>query len=262
MVHWNAADYHRHSQIQLKWAQELLDKLKLRGDERVLDIGCGEGKVTRQIAQILPAGSALGIDMSPEMIGFARKSLLRAPLPNLQFEQEDASRLPYENEFDVIFSNAALHWIKDQRPVLKGIYKALKKNARILLQMGGQGNAARLVAAAGRLIRASDWEGYFKDFTFPWGFYSSSEYSAWLKEAGLLPLRVELLEKDMAYQERENLAGWIRTTWMPYTTRVPENRREEFISRFIDLYLETDAPDEKGVIHAKMVRLEVEAAKR
>ncbi|MCK5217701.1 MAG: methyltransferase domain-containing protein [Methanosarcinales archaeon] len=95
MYKWNAKEYANFSAEQQKWAEELLSKLALKGNERVLDIGCGDGKITAGIAQLLPEGSVLGIDNSKEMIRFAKENFPLEQFTNLTFELEDARTLSY-----------------------------------------------------------------------------------------------------------------------------------------------------------------------
>ena len=101
---------------QQLWAQELLGKLKLRGDECLLDVGCGDGKVTAEIAAHLPRGRVVGVDLSLDMVHLAEERFAPELIPNLRFEQADASDLPFNEEFDVVFSNAVLHWVIDHQP--------------------------------------------------------------------------------------------------------------------------------------------------
>ncbi len=149
---WNAEDYAQHSRPQQKWARELIGKLRLRGPESVLDIGCGDGKVTAEIAYLVPDGRVVGIDNSPAMIALAAERYPRHRHPNLLFRRMDAAALTFSGQFDVVFSNAALHWIRDHRPVLAGILQALKPGGRIVLQMGGRGNAAQMLAISERTL--------------------------------------------------------------------------------------------------------------
>jgi trans-aconitate 2-methyltransferase len=258
---WNAADYASHSSQQQAWARELIAKLALKGDEMVLDIGCGDGKITAEIAALLPGGSAIGIDSSEGMIALAQQSFPPRSYPNLLFRTADARALPFREEFTVVFSNATLHWIPDQIPVLHGIARSLKHGGRILLQMGGKGNGAYVVSTFERLMSASRWSTYFAGFVFPYGFYGPEEYAQWLRQAGLSPLRVELIPKDMVHAGKAGLAGWIRTTWLPYTQRVPEQEQDHFIADLVDAYVAEHPLDEQGRVHVKMVRLEVEAVK-
>lgn len=256
---WDSADYARNSATQFAWAQELLTKLRLRGDESVLDIGCGDGKITALIAKSVPRGRVTGIDRSPDMIALARTAFPAAEHPNLDFEEMDAGHLRYDREFDVAFSNAVLHWLRDHKPFLRGLGKSLKLGGRVLLQMGGRGNARDILAVVDELIRSPRWTSFFTGFDFRYGFYGPQEYTAWLMEAGLLARRIELIPKDMKQPNREGLAGWIRTTWLPYTERVPVQLRGAFIDDTIDAYLRNRPADADGTIHVAMVRLEVEA---
>ena len=239
----------------------MIAKLGLRGDERVLDIGCGDGKITASIARLVPEGSALGIDSSPSMIEFARSTSPADANPNLSFAIEDASRLPYHAEFDVVFSTAALHWVRDHRPVLTGIYACLKPGSRLLIQMGGQGNAAGIISVADELIKKPRWRAYFKEFPFPYGFYVPGEYRRWAEQAGLIVDRAELVPKDVAHAGRDALDGWFRTTWLPYLDRVPRQAQPDFIKQVVDAYLDSNPTGPDGSIHVAMVRLEVAGRK-
>lgn len=262
MVSWNPSDYQSNSSAQLHWARELIAKLDLKSSEHVLDIGCGDGKVTAEIARLVPDGSVLGIDSSEPMVRFASESFPADAWPNLSFEETDASSLAFSDRFDAVFSNATLHWIIDHRPVLRGIASALKPGGRCLLQMGGRGNAAGIIEVLDMPGPVLDrWGGYLADLEFPYGFYGPEDYMPWLVDAGLTPIRVELLERDMAQQGVEGLAGWVRTTWMPYTQCIPEEHRERFISDVVSAYLAKHPLDNHGQAHVQMVRLEVEAVR-
>jgi trans-aconitate 2-methyltransferase len=104
----------------------------LAGNEAVLDIGCGDGKITALIAKSLPIGRVVGIDSSPPMINLAASSFPKAQYPNLSFQLMDAKQLAFTSEFDIAFSNAALHWILDQKGVLLGAQMCLKAQGRLL----------------------------------------------------------------------------------------------------------------------------------
>lgn len=258
---WNAADYNKSSHAQQLWAQELIAKLGLRGNERVLDIGCGDGKVTAAITASVPQGAVTGIDSSPEMIRFAREHFPHSTHPNLTFVQMDAGHIVFQEEFDVVFSNAALHWISNHRTVIAGIARSLCPEGRLLVQMGGKGNADQVFRVLNVLLGNRRWSRYFEGFSFAYGFFGTAEYRQWLAEAGLEPVRVELIPKDMAYLTREDFAGWIRTTWLPWMARLPGGEQQVFIEAFIDEYLAIYPADADGAIHVGMVRLEAEAKK-
>lgn len=256
MSTWNPADYAKNSAGQQAWARELIAKLQLRGMEHILDIGCGDGKVTAEIASCVPHGVVIGIDNSLEMITHAQST---HQLDNLLFQAADASRLTFSSQFDVVFSNACLHWIYDHRPVLQGIRNALRPGGRILLQMGGQGNAADILAVVTALISTPRWSPYFQNFTFRYGFHSQEQYCHWLQDVGLQPQRVELIPKRMLHRGPEGLAGWVRTAWMPYTEPVPASMREQFLQAIVNQYLRHHPLDALGNAAVNMVRLEVDA---
>lgn len=258
---WDAADYRDSSSQQKKWGRELLSKLALRGDEHVLDIGCGDGKLTAEIALLVPSGRVVGIDNSPEMIAFARDEFPPGTCPNLSWAVMDAQELRFEEEFDVVFSNAVLHWIPDQRQVLRGVERSLRGGGKVLFQMGGRGMASNVIKVLMSLLSRDEWGRYFHDFSPPYSFCSPEEYKLWLEEAGLSPLRVELVPKDMTHEGRSGLAAWIRTTWLPFTQRLPEESRDDFIDEMVEGYMELYPPDAEGLVHVDAVRLEVEAQK-
>ena len=258
---WDAKDYASNSQNQFQWAQERLSKLKLGGSEAVLDIGCGDGKITAQIAKSLPNGKAVGIDSSPQMVNLAASSFPKEQYPNLSFQLMDAKKLTFTSEFDVVFSNAALHWILDQKSVLLGVRRCLNVQGRLLFQMAGKGNAQSVLDIFDELLNTVRWQRYFKDFKFPYAFLAPEEFKVLLKEAGLEPLRVEFFGKDMKFAGAEGLAGWVRTTWLPFTECVPIEHRGDFVEEIASRYLKRCPADGEGIVHLGMMRLEVEAKK-
>jgi trans-aconitate methyltransferase len=169
------------------------------------------------------------------MVRFARDRF-KDRFPSLSFEQADAAALRFDNEFDVIFSNAALHWVQDHVSVVQGIARALRPGGRVLLSMGGQGNVAEVIAAVQELIQQPTWAHYFKDWFFTYAFHPPKHYQEWLTGAGLEPVRLELVPKDMVHTP-EKFTAWIRTTWLRYTQRVPEYLRDRFVAEFVARHL-------------------------
>ena len=254
---WNARDYAASSTAQETWANELIEKLSFTGRETLLDIGCGDGKITYRMAKILGAGRVTGIDRSQNMIEFAAQTFAA---PNLDFVQMCATQIKLCEKYDMAFSNAALHWVSDHAAVLRSLRANLKQGARILLQMGGAGNAAELFDVIDALIASQAWRAYFEDFQFPYTFCDVDYYHELLSSCGYQPRRLELIPKDMVHADRSGFVGWLRTTWFPYTERLPTGElREKFLHDLGDAYLRRCPVDTKGQTHVKMVRLEVEA---
>ena len=259
MHSWKPEKYEKSSEAQQLWAAELLSRIDIQGFERILDIGCGDGKITAKVADLVPEGSVLGIDSSAAMVAFAAERHPPEEHPNLLFEKGDARNLDFDGEFDLVVSFAALHWVSDHRPVLQGIRRALRPGGRAFLQFGGRGNAALPLAIADEMIKEDSWRRSFEGFDFRYAFFGPEEYRIWIEEAGLVPKRVELIQKDMVQPGPEAFAGWIETTWLPYLERVPEGRRREFVSEVVGRYLRLHPPDGEGRVHVGMVRLEAVA---
>ena len=258
---WDSQDYARHSAAQAQWAQELIAKLEMRGTEAVLDIGSGDGKVTAALAARVPHGSVLGLDSSPEMVEQALRAYPPDRHPNLRFVLGNALELDFERRFDLAFSNATLHWVRDHLRVLQGVARALKPGGRLLFQMGGRGNAWQILEVISELARERPWDAWLGLLPFPFGFYGPEEYAGWLGQAGLRARRLELIPKLMRQPGAEGLAAWARTTWLPFTQAVPPERREELVARVVERYLRRRPPEADGTVMVEMVRLEVEACR-
>ncbi len=300
---WNAADYAANSVVQQAWARELISQLNLRGDERILDVGCGDGKVTAEIARAVPRGMAAGIDASPQMVEFARNAFPPEKFPNLKFHVMDAREIkaahfsspspPQKEEragvrrlatpnskplapplsplrrgegvkitpFDLVFSNATLHWVDDHQAFLRSAASILRSGGRLVVSCGGKGNAQDVFVAARPEMRLKCWRDFFRGMGKPYFFYSPEDYERWLPRFGFKTRGVRLAPKDATYNGRDGFAAWMRTTWLPYVQRVPENLREEFIVSVTNRYLTRHPPDTNGKVHVRMVRLEIDAVK-
>ena len=154
------------------------------------------------------------------MICFTREHFSSDIHPNLTFVRMDATHLGFLEEFDVVFSNAALHGVSDHRPVLAGIARSLRRSGRVLIQMGGNGNADQVFSVLDVLLGKRYWSRYFEGFSFAYGFFGTAEYRQWLADAGLEPIRVDLIPKDLSFPTRDAFAAWIRTTWLPWLARL------------------------------------------
>lgn len=255
---WDATDYAQNASAQYVWAQALIERLSLNGQEAILDVGCGDGRITAEIAAG-HGGRVVGVDSSTAMVRLASEQ--HAEQGNLVFRQMDAAALRFNEAFDLIFSNAALHWVKDHQAVLHGMAQALRPGGRVLLSMGGKGNAAQLLPVVDALIGSKKWRGYFEGFQFPYAFYGVEEYQTWSPATGLKTSRLELVAKDMVHGSVAALKGWLRTTWFPFTQQLAPDRQDAFIDELVGNYLEHYPVDDLGRTHINMIRLELEAVK-
>jgi len=250
---WQPQAYAVYSHGQTVWAKELIEKIGINGDESILDVGCGDGKITDYLSA-LTQGKVVGVDLNADMIAFAQATFERAI-----FMQMDAQKLEFEERFDIVFSNAALHWVSNHEAVVSGIYRALKPGGKAILQMGGYGNAHEIFDALESVV--SEFLEYFDGFVSPYTFCSDSTYEQLLENAGFSRYRAELIPKDMIHTDTVAFRGWLETTWFPYIQRIPEEMREVFIRRWMEAYITLHPLDEGGRIHISMIRLEIKAEK-
>ena len=173
---WNSDLYQSSHSFVWHYGRDLLVPLNARPGERVLDAGCGTGQLTAEIAQF--GAEVVGIDASPDMIATARQNF-----PHVQFEIADATALSYRNEFDVVVSNAALHWVRDQPSAIASIARALKPRGRLVSEMGGRGNLNHLLAAIYRALRQLGVGS--PEQLSPWSFPSIGEFAPLLESHGL-----------------------------------------------------------------------------
>jgi trans-aconitate methyltransferase len=262
-VIWNPADYAAHSGAQTDWGLELVSRLALRGDERALDVGCGDGKITAALACRLPRGWVLGVDSSCEMIAFARAQHAAEAPGRIAFEPGDARHLraPDGDLFDLVISNATLHWVDDHAAFLRSAAACLQPGGRLVVSCGGKGNAHDVFLALRATLRDSRWRGFFRRLEAPYFFYDTEDYKRWLAQAGFTDARIRLTDEKLEFAGSAGLAAWIRTTWMPYTQRVPADQREQFIGEVVARFEAAHPAQSSGKLPVRIVRLELSAVK-
>ena len=144
MREWNAEAYHRVSDPQLAWGLRVLLRLPLRGDECVLDVGCGTGRLTDKLLERLPAGQVVALDQSLNMLAVARDYLAPRFPSQVRLVAADAAALPVANRADAVFSTATFHWVLDHPALFRSLFAALKPGGRLVAQCGGGPNIQRV----------------------------------------------------------------------------------------------------------------------
>ena len=236
MTEWNAADYSRHSSLQEAMAQEVLALLDLKDSKRILDVGCGDGKITAKIADRSPRGSVVGVDPSRDMIAFAQSHFDPATRPNLRFEIADARSLPFKHEFDLVVSFNALHWIPEQDAALASIHSALISDGRAQLRLVVAGARKSLEYVVEETRQTSKWSAYFQDFHDPYLRLTSDEYAALAKRNAFRVLGVETRDHAWDFGSRAAFAAFSAVGCVEWTRRLPEAKRPEFINDVLDRY--------------------------
>jgi trans-aconitate 2-methyltransferase len=238
MTEWDAVNYVRRSSMQEAMAAEVLALLHLNGSERVLDIGCGDGRITTEIASRLPQGSVVGVDASRDMTEFAQKHASR---PNLQFLVANAANLPFHNEFDLIVSFNALHWLPDPDPPLRCIRAAMKPTATAQLRLVPDGERKSLETVIEETRKTSRWARYFQNFRDPYLHRTAEEYAQVAARNGLRVERIEVSSKAWDFQTRENFFASCDVTLVEWTKVLPTAEKSIFITDVLDHYEKVSA---------------------
>jgi trans-aconitate 2-methyltransferase len=248
MTEWNASEYDRLSALQAAMAEEVLSLLELRGTERILDIGCGNGKTTAEIATRVPKGVVTGVDASARMIAFAAAHCDATRHPNLHFAVADARQLPFQREFDLVVSFNALHWIPDQAEALQSIRSTIKSDGRAQLRLVPKGERKSLEDVIEDTRLSSRWIGYFESFHDPYLHLTPEQYGVLADQNGFQVTRMHTEAKAWDFESRAAFLAFGSVTFVEWTQHLPETERPEFIRDVLDRYQQvaSDAPGEEN----------------
>ena len=221
---WDAATYHRVSSPHVKWAGVLLDRLDLRGDETVLDAGCGSGRVTLMLADRLPDGRVIAVDQAPSMVEHARAALSGV---SASVFQADLVELTLDEAVDAVFSSAVFHWIPDHDRLFARLRAALRPGGRLAAQCGGEGNVERFHAAAREVGAEPPYDAHLAGWTGPWNFAGPGETAERLERAGFGAVEAWLEPYPVVPDDPE---GYLRSVCLGYhLEQLPEERREPYV---------------------------------
>ena len=224
---WDATTYHRASDVQEAWAEKLLALLPLRGDETVLDAGCGSGRVTRRLLDLVPRGSVIAVDSSEEMVEHARETLgdratvLRADLTELELAEP----------VDAAFSNAVFHWILDQDRLFERLHAALRPGGVLVAGCGGPGNVERFFEIVDAVVAEQPYHRHLAGFERSWRFPGADETEARLRASGFADVRTWIEPADVTPQDPE---GFVRTAPLRcHLERLPEELHDRFVAEVL-----------------------------
>jgi trans-aconitate methyltransferase len=254
---FNGEQYKQASTHQKEWGVQLIAELGLEGHERVLDLGCGDGVLTAVLADSLPKGAVVGVDASRGMLD----SALKNQRDNLVFELKDIQALDFTAEFDLVFSNASLHWVKDHRLLLEAVYKALKPDGRVRFSFAGSGNCPTFIKVVREYMQIPQYRRYFENFAWPWFMPDAEEYAALLHSTPFKNSRVWTGNADRYFPDAAAMTAWLdQPCLVPFKQVLQPPGRTFFRDLVVEKVLaEAKQPD--GRYFEKFVRLNVSAQK-
>lgn len=244
---WDPERYARNARFVADLGAPVVELLAPQAGERILDLGCGDGALTAKLAAM--GCQVIGVDSSAAQVEAAQKLGLDARVM-------DGERLPFEGEFDAVFSNAALHWMRNADAVIAAVWRAVRPGGRFVGEFGGHGNVAKIMKA---LVDALNRRGIDGEAAIPWYFPTVEEYSAKLKIAGFSINTIALIPRPTALPG--DVSGWLETFAGSVTACLPQSERSGYLEEVREA-LRPQLCDGKGKWTADYVRLRFAAVKQ
>ena len=241
---WNSSEYHRLSGPQVSWGKKVLARLPLRGDELLLDAGCGTGRLTANLLQALPKGRVVALDVSQNMLRSAREYLQPQFGKRAQLVAADLPDLPFENAFDGIVSTAAFHWVLEHDRLFRGLYRALRPGGWLQAQCGGGPNIARLRGRMSTLATSPKYAPYLASFPSPWLFENAEGAADTLRRAGFVEIQTSLEPAPTLMEGRRHYEEFVRTVIVrAHLDRLPDpDVRDQYVSELAERAAADDPP--------------------
>lgn len=221
---WDAGVYARVSDPQFEWALEVLERLPLRGDETVLDAGCGSGRVTKELQSRLPDGRVFAVDGSPSMVDKARESL---DPERTEAWVSDLVELEVPEQVDAVLSTATFHWIPDHARLFRRLHDAMRPGARLVAQCGGAGNVDNFHGHLGGVAALPEFARYFEGMAGPWNFATPTQTAQRLGRAGFIEVDCWLESKPVTPPEPRE---FLRVVCLGHhLERLPDQLKDPFV---------------------------------
>lgn len=233
--------YEAASKHQKEWGTKIIAELELQGHERVLDLGCGDGTLTARIAELLPRGKVIGIDASKSMIHTAQSRVRN----NLLFILMDINNLAFSEQFDAVFSNATLHWVKDHRRLYENISRVLRPGGLIRFNFAADGNCSHFFKVIYETMARQEFAPYFAVFEWPWYMPAVQEYSELVESCGLVSTRVWGENADRFFPDEDTMIRWIdQPSLVPFLAQVPQQYKEAFRTFVVRMMIQATKQDD------------------
>jgi trans-aconitate 2-methyltransferase len=241
---WDAESYHRVSSPQTAWGRRVLARLSVRGNERVIDAGCGTGRLTGELMQLLPRGRLVAIDRSWNMLLTARANLRPDYGQRISFVRVELPHMPFSGWADLVFSTATFHWIQQHERLFSEILRALKPGGRLFAQCGGGPNLRQAHALAEDVMRQTPFAAHFRDWAGVWEFSTAEQAAARLTAAGFVGVATSLEPAPTTLVDEASYREFVTTViYNPHLDRLPEGPlRAQFIDEVTRRAAHQDPP--------------------
>jgi trans-aconitate 2-methyltransferase len=226
IVDWDAGTYDRVATPQEDWGRQVLARLRLLGDETVLDAGCGSGKITALLLERLANGRVIGVDASPSMIAKAEEAI--GSDPRVELRVVDLLELDLNEAVDVVFSNATFHWILEHERLFARLYAALRPGGQLEAQCGGEGNIAEIQRVLDSLSGDERFSAYLRPGQQAWYYASVGDTQARLRRVGFEVERVSLEPWPVTPREPREFLATVILPW--HLDRLPPELRDDFVT--------------------------------
>ena len=258
MREWNAEAYHRVSDPHVAWGLRVLERLPLAGNECVLDVGCGTGRLTSLLLERLDAGRVVAIDISSNMLSAAREYLSPRFAGRVLFARADATALPVAGRADAVFSTASFHWVLDHEALFRSLFEALKPGGRLVAQCGGGPNIQRLHVRCEVLAAQPQFARYFRGWDGPWQFADADTTANRLEAAGFVEVRTNVEAAPVVQPDAASYREFVTNViCRPHLACLPEQSLRD---QFMDVITEQASHDEPA-FELDYWRLNMEAKK-
>ncbi|HUX99974.1 MAG TPA: methyltransferase domain-containing protein [Candidatus Deferrimicrobium sp.] len=252
MFEFDADFYNSKAHVQFQLGLETIKELNIQNGENILDIGCGTGRLTIEIAKKTLNGLVIALDVNPKMISKAKENLKKSGLTNIQFFSANILHFEPKNQFDAVFSNSALHWVQETRALYQKIYDILIPGGRCVAQIPTKGSLDQFIPTFLAPIQPLNLDTYFKEWKYPVKLIGTTALKKIFNSIGFLDIKVWIKTQNLTFKSPEDLLDFLQSAALvPFLSQIPPEKRELYLNYILNL-LKTQ---ETNTLCATMKRL-------